>query len=85
MRYSITRIWNKQGQFQLGHIFEYKNEQAMKDCLPIWNDIERQFKDKIPNIAVGYWHCILLDQFFTAKLNSVHQPSFFKPKNINEQ
>ena len=62
MRYSITRIWNKQGQFQLGHIFEYKNEQAMKDCLPIWNDIERQFKDKIPNIAVGY-RGILLDQY----------------------
>ena len=49
-------------QFQLGHIFEYKNEQAMKDCLPIWNDIERQFKDKIPNIAVGY-RGILLDQY----------------------
>ena len=61
-RYSITRIWNKKDQYQLGHIFEYKNEQAMKDCLPIWNDIEREFKDKIPNIAVGY-RGILLDQY----------------------
>ena len=61
-RYSITRIWNKKEQFQLGHIFEYKNEQAMKNCLPVWNDIERQFKDKIPNIAVGY-RGILLDQY----------------------
>ena len=61
-RYSITRIWNKKDQFQLGHIFEYKNEQAMKDCLPIWNDIEREFKDKIPNIAVGY-RGILLDRY----------------------
>ena len=61
-RYSITRIWNKKGQFQLGHIFEYKNEQAMKDCLPIWNDIEREFKDSIPNIAVGY-RGIVLDQY----------------------
>ena len=61
-RYSITRIWNKKDQFQLGHIFEYKNERAMKDCLPIWNDIEREFKDKIPNIAVGY-RGILLDQY----------------------
>ena len=60
-RYSITRIWNKKDQYQLGHIFEYKNEQAMKNCLPIWNDIEREFKDKIPNIAVGY-RGILLDQ-----------------------
>ena len=62
IRYSITRIWNKKDQYQLGHIFEYKNEQAMKDCLPIWNDIEREFKDKIPNIAVGY-RGILLDQY----------------------
>ena len=23
-RYSITRIWNKKDQYQLGHIFEYK-------------------------------------------------------------
>ena len=69
MRYSITRIWNKTGQFQLGHIFEYKNEQAMKDCLPIWNDIERQFKDKIPNIAVGY-RGILLDQYESKTLFS---------------
>jgi len=61
-RYSITRIWNKKDQYQLGHIFEYKNEQAMKNCLPIWNDIEREFKDKIPNIAVGY-RGILLDQY----------------------
>ena len=61
-RYSITRIWNKKDQFQLGHIFEYKNEQAMKECLPIWKDIEQEFKDKIPNIAVGY-RGILLDQY----------------------
>ena len=61
-RYSITRIWNKKDQFQLGHIFEYKNEQAMKDCLPTWIDIQREFKDKIPNIAVVY-RGILLDQY----------------------
>ena len=61
-RYSITRIWNKKDQFQLGHIFEYKDEQAMKECLPIWKDIEQEFKEKIPNIAVGY-RGILLDQY----------------------
>jgi len=61
-RYSITRIWNKEDQFQLGHIFGYKNEQAMKECLPISKVIEKKFKDKIPNIAVGY-RGILLDQY----------------------
>ena len=66
-RYSITRIWNKKDQFQLGHIFEYKDEQAMKECLPIWKDIEHEFKEKIPNIAVGY-RGILLDQYESKKL-----------------
>ena len=61
-RYTITRIWNKKEQFQLGHIFEYLNEESMKSCIPIWNDIEKQFKDKIENIAIGY-RGILIDEF----------------------
>ena len=39
-----------------------KRKQAMKECLPIWKDIEQEFKEKIPNIAVGY-RGILLDQY----------------------
>ena len=35
VRYSITRIWNKKEQFQLGHIFEYKDENS------VWNEIEK--------------------------------------------
>ncbi len=61
-RYTITRIWNKKDQFQLGHIFEYLDENAMKNCVPIWNDIERQFKDKIQNITIGY-RGILIDEY----------------------
>ena len=83
MRLLITRIWNKKGQFQLGHIFEYKDEQAMKDCLPIWDDIERQFKDKIPNIAVGY-RGILLDQYEVKKLSQYTNPANNKPNNLSK-
>ena len=61
-RYSITRIWNKKEQFQLGHIFEYINEDALKNCLPVWNDIEKQFKGKIENITTGY-RGILIDDY----------------------
>ena len=61
-RYSITRILNKKEQFQLGHIFEYINEDALKNCLPIWHDIEKQFKDKIENITTGY-RGILIDEY----------------------
>ena len=62
LRYTITRIWNKNQQFQLGHIFEYKNENAMKNCIPVWNEIEKKFKDKIQNITVGY-RGILVDEY----------------------
>lgn len=61
-RYSITRIWNKKEQYQLGHIFEYKDEDSLKDCLPIWNDIEKQFKNKIQNITTGY-RGVLIDDY----------------------
>ena len=30
-RYSITRIWNKKEQYQLGHIFEYQDEDSLKN------------------------------------------------------
>ena len=62
VRYSITRIWNKKEQFQLGHIFEYKDENAMQNCIPVWNEIEKKFKDKIQNITVGY-RGILVDEY----------------------
>ena len=34
----------------------------MKSCMPIWSEIEKQFKDKIENITIGY-RGILIDEF----------------------
>ena len=34
----------------------------MKNCIPVWNEIEKKFKDKIQNITVGY-RGILVDEY----------------------
>ena len=39
LRFTITRVWNKEGVFRIGYLFEYKNEKAYKDCQDIWQEI----------------------------------------------
>ena len=44
LRFTITRVWNKEGVFRIGYLFEYKNEKAYKDCQEIWQEIESNMK-----------------------------------------
>ena len=44
LRFRITRVWNKEGVFRIGYLFEYKNEKAYKDCQDIWQEIESKMK-----------------------------------------
>ena len=44
LRFTITRVWNKEGVFRIGYLFEYKNEKAFKDCQDIWQEIESKMK-----------------------------------------
>ena len=44
LRFTITRVWNKEGVFRIGYLFEYKNEKAYKDCQDIWQEIETKMK-----------------------------------------
>ena len=48
LRHAIMRVWNRDGSFRIGHIFEYKDENAYKNCQPIWQEIEKQEKSKVP-------------------------------------
>lgn len=61
-RYSCTRIWNRQSQYQLAFVFEYRDKKAMDECLPIWKEIEKEWKQKIENVTVGY-RGVLIDQY----------------------
>ena len=44
LRIVTTRIWNKEGRYRLGHLFEYEDGKAFKKCLPIFEEIERTEK-----------------------------------------
>jgi hypothetical protein len=53
-RYTTTRIWNRADKFQLAHIFEYRDKEAMDACLPIWGEIEATWREKIMNKTTSY-------------------------------
>ena len=40
LRFVSLRIWNKENVSRLGFVFEYKDEEAFKACLPIWKEID---------------------------------------------
>tara|TARA_B100000427_G_C15120157_1_gene425483 strand:- start:151 stop:549 length:399 start_codon:yes stop_codon:yes gene_type:complete len=48
LRFTVLRVWNKEGAFRLGYIFEYKDEEAYKKCQPIWQGIEGEIKNEAP-------------------------------------
>ncbi len=51
-----------EGQFQLLHVFEYRDQEAADACIPIWQQIETKWKEKIENVTSGY-RGVLIDQF----------------------
>ena len=48
LRFTTMRIWNKEGIFRLGYLFEYKDENAFKKCQLIWQEIEKNMKAETP-------------------------------------
>ena len=36
IRHVIIRVWNRDGSFKLGYLFEYKDENPCRICQPIW-------------------------------------------------
>ena len=42
------RIWNKEGAFSVGWVFEYESEEAFKNCRPIWQEIDRIEQSEYP-------------------------------------
>ena len=44
IRQTGCQIWNKEGVFRIGYLFEYENEKAYKDCQEIWKETESKMK-----------------------------------------
>lgn len=60
-RYSASKVWNREGQFHLVHVFEYRDKEAFEACVPIWRQIESKWREKIENVTTGY-RGVLIEQ-----------------------
>ena len=45
IRQTVSQIWNKEGAFRLGFMWEYKDEKAFIECQKIFRDVEVEFKE----------------------------------------
>ena len=52
--YTATRIWNREEKYQLCHIFEYDNKEAMNACLPVWQEIRKSWRGDFISKSIDY-------------------------------
>ena len=48
-RFTVLKIWNKEGVFRLGFWYEYKDPDAFAACKEIWGEIESQSQKRAPS------------------------------------
>jgi len=48
VRFTVLRIWNKEGIFRLGYWYEYKDPEAYAACQAVWQEIEKAGKARSP-------------------------------------
>ena len=46
LKQTISRIWDKDNIYRIGHLWEYKDEDAFKQCQKIFKLAEREFKEE---------------------------------------
>ena len=46
VRQTVSQIWNKEGVFRLGTMWEYKDEKAFKECQKLFRAAEMKFEQK---------------------------------------
>ena len=46
IRQTVSQIWNKEGVFRLGTMWEYKDEKAFKECQKLFIEAEKKFDQK---------------------------------------
>ena len=53
-RFTTTRIWNKADKHSLAHVWEYRDKEAMDNCMPIWSEIEATWRETIIMKTTSY-------------------------------
>ena len=56
------RIWNKEGAFSIGWVFEYENEEAFKKCRPIWQEIDRLEQSQYPLKTLSFRGVVISEE-----------------------
>ena len=46
IRQTVSQIWNKEGVFRLGNMWEYKDEKAFIECQKLFREAEMKFDHK---------------------------------------
>ena len=46
IRQTVSQIWNKEGIFRLGTMWEYKDEKAFIECQNLFREAEKKFNQK---------------------------------------
>jgi len=46
IRQTVSQIWNKEGIFRLGNMWEYKDEKAFIACQNLFREAEMKFEQK---------------------------------------
>ena len=46
IRQTVSQIWNKEGVFRLGNMWEYKDEKAFIECQKLFREAEIKFDQK---------------------------------------
>ena len=46
IRQTVSQIWNKEGVFRLGNMWEYKDEKAFIECQKLFREAEMKFDEK---------------------------------------
>ena len=44
LRWRMNRVWNKQGSFTISQVYEYKDEQAFKNCQIVVDEFYDTYK-----------------------------------------
>ena len=47
IRQTVSQIWNKEGVFRLGTMWEYKDEKAFTECQRLFREAEMKFEQKV--------------------------------------
>ncbi len=46
IRQTVSQIWNKEGVFRLGTMWEYKDEKAFIECQNLFREAEKKFNQR---------------------------------------